>query len=51
MYAKIGVIYFPTDQSMIAELLRKNPNYDINREAKDKIHITGQVYYWRMPID
>lgn len=32
--------YFPTAQSMIAELLRKNPNYDINREAKDKIHIT-----------
>lgn len=32
--------YFPTAQSMIAELLRKNSNYDINREAKDKIHIT-----------
>ena len=32
--------YFPTAQSMIAELLRKNPNYNINREAKDKIHIT-----------
>ena len=32
--------YFPTAQSMIAELLRKNPNYDIKREAKDKIHIT-----------
>lgn len=32
--------YFPTAQSMIAELLRKNPNYAINREAKDKIHIT-----------
>ena len=31
---------FPTVQSMIAELLRKNPNYDIKREAKDKIHIT-----------
>lgn len=25
---------------MIAELLRKNTNYDIKREAKDKIHIT-----------
>ena len=32
--------YFPTAQSMIAELFRKNPNYNINREAKDKIHIT-----------
>ena len=32
--------YFPTAQSMIAELLRKNPNYNINREAKDKINIT-----------
>ena len=32
--------YFPTAQSMIAELLRKNPNYNIEREAKDKIHIT-----------
>lgn len=32
--------YFPTAQSMIAELLRKNPNYDIKREAKDKINIT-----------
>ena len=32
--------YFPTAQSMIAELLRKKPNYAINREAKDKIHIT-----------
>lgn len=32
--------YFPTAQSMIAELLRKNTNYDIKREAKDKIHIT-----------
>lgn len=32
--------YFPTAQSMMAELLRKSPNYDINRDAKDKIHIT-----------
>lgn len=32
--------YFPTAQSMIAELLRKNPNYNKKREAKDKIHIT-----------
>lgn len=32
--------YFPTAQSMLAELLRKNPNYDKNRQAKDKIHIT-----------
>ena len=32
--------YFPTAQSMIAELLRKNPNYNIKREAKDKINIT-----------
>lgn len=31
---------FPTAQSMIAELLRKNPNYTKKREAKDKIHIT-----------
>ena len=32
--------YFPTAQSMIAELLRKSTNYDIKREAKDKINIT-----------
>lgn len=32
--------YFPTAQSIIAELLRKNPNYNIKREAKDKINIT-----------
>lgn len=32
--------YFPTAQSMIAELLRKNSNYSIKREAKDKINIT-----------
>ena len=32
--------YFPTAQSMIAELLRKNQNYNKEREAKDKIHIT-----------
>lgn len=31
---------FPTAQSILAELLRKNPNYYKNREAKDKIHIT-----------
>ncbi|MCI8345900.1 MAG: hypothetical protein HFJ42_08180 [Clostridia bacterium] len=31
---------FPTAQSVIAELLRKNPNYNINREAKDKVHVT-----------
>ena len=32
--------YFPTAQSMIAELLRKNQDYNIKREAKDKINIT-----------
>lgn len=32
--------YFPTAQSMIAELLRNNPIYNIKREAKDKINIT-----------
>lgn len=32
--------YFPTAQSMIAELLRKNSNYNTEREPKDKIHIT-----------
>lgn len=32
--------YFPTAQSMIAELLRKNPNYNKERDARDKIHIT-----------
>lgn len=31
---------FPTAQSMLAELLRKNPNYTKDREAKDKIHVT-----------
>ncbi len=31
---------FPTAQSVIAELLRKNPNYTTKREAKDKIHVT-----------
>lgn len=31
---------FPTAQSVIAELLRKNPNYTIKREAKDKVHVT-----------
>lgn len=32
--------YFPTAQSILAELLRRNPNYDVTREAKDKVHIT-----------
>lgn len=31
---------FPTAQSIIAELLRKDPNYGLNREAKDKVHVT-----------
>ncbi len=31
---------FPTAQSVLAELLRKNPNYSTNREAKDKVHVT-----------
>ena len=31
---------FPTAQSMLAELLRKNPNYTKERDAKDKIHVT-----------
>lgn len=31
---------FPTAQSVIAELLRKNPNYSVKREAKDKVHVT-----------
>ena len=31
---------FPTAQSVIAELLRKNPNYTTKREAKDKVHVT-----------
>ncbi len=31
---------FPTAQSMLAELLRKDRNYHKNREAKDKIHVT-----------
>lgn len=31
---------FPTAQSVIAELLRKNPNYDVKREAKNKVHVT-----------
>ena len=30
----------PTAQSILAELLRKNPNYNIKREAKDKVHVT-----------
>lgn len=32
--------YFPTAQSMLAELLRSDENYHIGREAKNKIHIT-----------
>lgn len=32
--------YFPTAQSMIAELLRRDINYDKNRNILDKIHIT-----------
>ena len=31
---------FPTAKSVIAELLRKNSNYNIKREAKDKVHVT-----------
>ncbi len=31
---------FPTAQSILAELLRKNPNYTTTRQAKDKVHIT-----------
>lgn len=31
---------FPTAQSVIAELLRKDSNYTINRAAKDKVHVT-----------
>ena len=31
---------FPTAQSILAELLRKNPNYTKNREAQDKVHVT-----------
>lgn len=31
---------FPTAQSVLSELLRKNSNYSIDREAKDKIHVT-----------
>lgn len=31
---------FPTAQSVLAELLRKNPNYDIKREAIYKVHVT-----------
>lgn len=31
---------FPTAQSVLAELLRKNPNYTTTREAKDKVHVT-----------
>lgn len=31
---------FPTAQSIIAELLRKNPKYTTEREAKDKVHVT-----------
>lgn len=31
---------FPTAQSILAELLRKNPNYTTTRQAKDKVHVT-----------
>lgn len=31
---------FPTAQSILAELLRKDNNYHKNREAKDKVHVT-----------
>lgn len=31
---------FPTASSMLIELFRKNSNYTIDREAKDKIHTT-----------
>ena len=31
---------FPTAQSVLAELLRKNPNYTVKRQAKDKVHVT-----------
>lgn len=31
---------YPTAQSIIAELLRKNPDYTIKREAKHKVHVT-----------
>lgn len=31
---------FPTAQSMLAELLRKDLEYSVKRKAKDKIHIT-----------
>ena len=32
--------WFPNALSMFAELLRLNPEYSVNRSAKDKIHIT-----------
>lgn len=31
---------FPTAQSILAELLRKNPNYKKNREIENKVHVT-----------
>lgn len=31
---------FPTALSMLSELLRKDSNYNINRKAEDKIHVT-----------
>lgn len=31
---------FPTAQSVLAELLRKNPNYEIKRDIQNKIHVT-----------
>ena len=30
---------FPTAQSMLAELLRRDPHYGINRKMEDKIHV------------
>lgn len=31
---------FPTAQSMIAELLRRDTNYSVDRKVEDKIHVT-----------
>lgn len=31
---------FPTAQSILAELLRKNPTYEIEREIQNKVHVT-----------
>lgn len=30
---------FPTAQSMLAELLRRDKNYSLNRKIEDKIHV------------